>query len=179
MPAPRKTTKAKKLAGTLRPDRDTVEVADAVASGNIEKPEGLSERESALWDHAVANAPTGVLAAVDQNALRAWTTATALANEAAEHIAAEGAVVLAPNKYKQRNPYVDIWIKANAAQARASQGLGFDPISRSKLKIEAKPEPEYNPFVQYSSEEKIRELMREGGLHPRNVEELREAGWKI
>jgi P27 family predicted phage terminase small subunit len=176
MVARKKSTAAKKLAGTLRADRDTTIVNDIVATGAIQKPDGLSERESALWDHAVENAPKGLLAALDQHVLRTWVSATAIANEAAEVVAREGTTIMAPNKYVQKNPAFEVWQKATAAQSRASASLGFDPLARSKVKSELPPEPEYTRFVEFKGDDELQEMKDKGQLHPRNVKELMAKG---
>lgn len=179
MPARKKSTEAKKLSGSYRPDRDTSIVEDVVAVGDIEMPEGLSPREQSLWNHAIEAAPKGLLKRIDQTVLRTWVSSTAIAHEASEQMATEGSTLKLPNGYLQKHPACDVWSKATTAQNRASQQLGFDPLSRSKVKSEIPKEPEYNAFAKFSTDAKLREMIANGELHSRNIAELRAEGRNI
>ena len=176
MPAPKKSTKAKKLAGTYKPSRETVDVEPVQAVGEIEMPSDLSAAEQELWAHAVANSPKGLLNAIDQAVLRTWVASTAMANEASATLAREGLSVTSRNGYTCKHPCFEIWHKATAAQARTSAALGFDPLARSKVRVEAPKAPDRNPFWFVSSDEEIREAAARGEIHQADLEKLRAEG---
>ena len=176
MPTPRKTTKEKKLRGTLRADRDQTEVLDVVASGEIAMPDDLTAEEVELWNHAVTSAPAGLLSAIDRSVLRTWVAATVMANRAAATLAREGLSVTARNGYQQKHPEFDCWKVATATQSRASAQLGFDPLSRSKVKVDIKQAPERNKFWTFSSDADIRAAAARGEVHEEDLQELRAIG---
>ena len=176
MPTPRKSAQEKKLRGTLRKDRDGAKPDDVVASGQIQMPDDLTPDEVAVWEHAVEAAPPNLLAAIDRSVLRTWVAATCMANTAAATLAREGLDIIAPNNYRQKHPQFDIWKVATATQAKASQQLGFDPLSRSKVKATI-PEPvERNPFWFVSTDEEIRRAAARGEIHESDLEKLRAEG---
>jgi len=179
MPAPKKSTKEKKLAGTYKPSRETVDVEPVQAAGQIEMPDDLSAAEQALWTHAVANSPKGLLSAIDQAVLRTWVSSTAMANEASATLAREGLSVVSRNGYTTKHPCFEIWHKATAAQARTSAALGFDPLARSKVRVEAPKAPERNVYWFLRSSEEIKDAAARGEIHPDDLADLRTDGHDV
>ena len=176
MPTPRKSTQEKKLRGTLRKDRDGAKPDDVVASGQIEMPDDLTPDEVAIWSHAVESAPANLLSAIDRSVLRTWVAATCMANTAAATLAREGLDVIAPNNYRQKHPQFDVWKTATATQTKTSQQLGFDPLSRSKVKATIKEPPQRNKFWAFASDQEVRDAIAKGDIHQEDIDELRARG---
>ena len=176
MPTPRKSAQEKKLRGTLRKDRDGAKPDDVVAKGAIEMPDDLTDDEALVWRHAVEAAPPNLLSAIDRSVLRTWVAATCMANTAAATLAREGLDIVAPNNYRQRHPQFDVWKVATQTQTKTSQQLGFDPLSRSKVKATIKEPPQRNKFWAFASDQEIREAIAKGEVHDEDIEELRARG---
>ena len=176
MPTPRKSVQEKKLRSTHRKDRDVVKPDDVVAKGAIEMPCDLTAEEEAIWRHAVESAPPNLLSAIDRSVLRTWVSATWMANTAAATLAREGLDITAPNKYRQKHPQFDVWKVATATQTKTSQQLGFDPLSRSKVKATIKEPPQRNQFWSFSSDAEIRAAIAKGEVHDDDIQELRASG---
>jgi len=179
MPTPRKSVQEKKLLSTHRKDRDGVKPDDVVAKGDIEMPHDLTDDEANVWRHAVESAPANLLSAIDRSVLRTWVAATCMANTAAATLAREGLDIVAPNNYRQKHPQFDVWKVATATQTKTSQQLGFDPLSRSKVKATIKEPVARNEFWSFSSDQELRHAMAKGEIHELDIQELRAKGRDI
>jgi len=125
------------------------------------------------------NSPKGLLNAIDQAVLRTWVASTAMANEASATLAREGLSVVSRNGYTTKHPCFEIWHKATAAQARTSAALGFDPLARSKVRVEAPKEPERNAYWFLRSSEEIKAAAERNEIHPDDLADLRADGHDV
>ena len=88
-----------------------------------------------LWQHAIDNAPDGVLFESDRHCLESWCLATALANQCHEQLAREGATVKAANGSVAKHPAASVLAQASLTQRAEGSRLGFSPTDRVKLGV--------------------------------------------
>ncbi|MFF2774846.1 phage terminase small subunit P27 family [Streptomyces sp. NPDC058052] len=120
-------------------------------AGDIEPPDWLSEAALEVW-HTLAGPLTlkGVLTSWDVEAYANWCDAVARRREAAEHVAAEGAVVEHPVFNKNgdqtgvrmgKNAWLLALDAADAQVQRYGARFGLTPSDRAQLKIGGEDTP--------------------------------------
>ncbi|MEU3600893.1 phage terminase small subunit P27 family [Streptomyces sp. NPDC006798] len=113
--------------------------------GDVVPPEWLGEAALKVW-HALADdlISKGVLTSWDTEAYANWCDAVARRRDAAEHVAAEGAVVEHPVFNKNgdqtgarmgKNPWLLALDAADAQVQRYGARFGLTPSDRAQLKI--------------------------------------------
>jgi phage terminase small subunit len=148
-----KPTQLHRLHGTYNTTRHRQRDGEAEAPGDlkaIEAPADLSAAEREIWDHAVKNAPAGILKDIDAHVLRVWCQAQARYMTAVKMQAKlderAGLQLLVKSKAGElvASPYEGIINRAARLSIRMSELLGFCPVGRAGLtaKGEAASEPD-------------------------------------
>lgn len=105
-------------------------------------PVDLTDTETALWDHAVASAPRGMLKEIDRPAMIVLVEAGARHNEARrmQHLLDTDAqlklVVRGKNGTLIESPYNRIMDKTAKTILTASDRLGFVPTARPRISVD-------------------------------------------
>lgn len=150
MPRPRKSDAEKAATGTLQPCRRVRQVAISDATLTMEPPIGLTKDAREAWQLAIACAPKGVLTALDATVLERWARNYALYRKIAKQLDREDVVVLDDegNITDKLNPRFNALIKVQQVLAACEKELGFTPVSRARVKADAKEEErnEYDGF---------------------------------
>ena len=105
-------------------------------------PAYFTPDQAKLWQHAIDNAPDGVLFESDRHCLESWCLATALANQCHEQLAREGATVKAANGSVAKHPAASVLAQASLTQRAEGARLGFSPTDRVKLGVVHKTKDE-------------------------------------
>jgi hypothetical protein len=143
------------LRGTFRPKRHNKRVdgrSIIVIDDLIDPPPDLTESQEDIWRYAVANMPRGVLRKSDREMLLVWVEAADRHNTARlmqamlDRDSKLKLLIKTPDGFAP-SPYNDILDKTAKIMIRASQELGFSPVSRARIKvdpptIDADPEDE-------------------------------------
>ena len=98
-------------------------------------PAHFNAIESQLWQHAIDNAPQGLLFESDRHCLQAWCQATALADQCHAQLALEGATVKAGNGAVAKHPAASVLAQASQTQRAEGARLGFSPTDRVRLGV--------------------------------------------
>jgi phage terminase small subunit len=113
---------------------------DARAAGALGEPPGdLSPAEADCWRRALAAAPAGVLAQIDESVMRLWCYHEARVLEARRMQAILDQTNQLPLLIKTRagdfvpSPYVGIMNKSTTLMLRMAEILGFCPTARVGL----------------------------------------------
>jgi len=109
---------------------------------NRKAPAHFNAIEAELWEHAIDNAPQGLLFESDRHCLQAWCQATALADQCHAQLALEGATVKAGNGAVAKHPAASVLAQASLTQRAEGSRLGFSPTDRVKLGVVHKTEQE-------------------------------------
>ena len=137
-----KPTQLHRLHGTYNVTRHRQRDGEAEAPGDlraVEAPADLSEAERAIWDHAIAHAPAGVLKDIDRHVLRLWCQAEArymLARQMQAKLDERaGLQLLIKTKAGDMvaSPYEGIMNRAARLSLRMAELLGFCPVGRAGL----------------------------------------------
>lgn len=150
-----KPTKTHELEGTLHPTRHRHRKREPEAKGDLKglrPPARLTESQRELWEYAVQNAPIGVVKHIDRDVLLIWVTAIdthSNAQTALDKANAEPEAI--PYMVKREdghvmNPLVRVVNQAALIALRASEHLGFSPVSRPRLAKEAGEELDVPTF---------------------------------
>jgi hypothetical protein len=139
-----KPTVLHKIEGTFNPTRhgkgralEPQPDADLGAA-----PVDLTDAETALWDHAVANAPKGMLKEIDRPAMVVLCEAAARHNEARrmQHLLDTDAqltlVVRGKGGMLIESPYNRILDKTAKTILTACDRIGFVPTARPRIKVD-------------------------------------------
>lgn len=137
---PPRPTALKLLAGESRPSRVNRN-APVPAGGGPVMPRGMVARAQRVWHRQTeALAMTGVLTAVDVDALRCYCEAVARYEFAAEMLARSDPLLKGHKGELVRNPLHQI-VRDNAMMVRQfARDLGFVPTAREGLHDERAPE---------------------------------------
>ncbi|HET7085384.1 MAG TPA: P27 family phage terminase small subunit [Rhizomicrobium sp.] len=141
-----------KLHGTGHTTRLRRRRAEPIATGSVcEAPDYLSDDQKADWAYAVANAPQGILGAIDRWALEVFIVAAdhhRIATRQIEMMKQDGSLPLLiqtnPEPHGKRkkprrrrieqSPYLQILSCSSQRMLKAASELGFTPILRARLK---------------------------------------------
>lgn len=131
-------TALKVLHGETRPSR--INRAEPKPRARLPiMPKGLAKRPAQVWRRVVRDyAHTGVLTAVDADALRAYCEAVARYEQAAGMLEESGPLIRGARRGELvKNPLHQI-VRDNADLMRQyARELGFTPAARTGLKVEA------------------------------------------
>ncbi len=112
-------------------------------------PAWMSDAQRRIWDETVAEAPAGVLTAVDRRIFTAFVVASEAHQSAALLVAERGTTI----ETKQGNVIQAPWVGMLNRQAliliRTASELGFTPASRSKVSIEPEGPGDEDPAAKY------------------------------
>lgn len=150
MPRPRKSDAEKSATGTLQPCRRARQIAVTDATLTTTPPVGLTKDAREAWKLAIACAPKGMLTALDVTVLERWARNYALYRKIAKQLDHEDVVALDEegNISDKLNPRFNALIKVQQVLAACEKELGFTPVSRARVKVDAKEEEqdEYDGF---------------------------------
>lgn len=105
-------------------------------------PADFTERQRAIWDHAAASAPPGLLTELDRQLFITYCVASALHEEARVKVAQIGALIKAPvTGVPMQSPWLTIMNKQAAVMQKAIAEIGFSPTSRGRVKLD-RPAPD-------------------------------------
>jgi P27 family predicted phage terminase small subunit len=106
-------------------------------------PAWLSDEQRESWVYAIEHSPARLLKCLDRGVLATWVCAEAAHKEAAQHVAAEGTVVVCEDKgVRIQNPYLRVMTKQAEIMMRSAQLLGFAPAVRPRIEIADAADPE-------------------------------------
>ena len=98
-----------------------------------------------LWEHALQEAPKGLLGSIDRELLAAWCQAVVIYRRAAQDLQGQP---LTDGAYNGRsNPLCNLIQKQGALVARLGNELGFSPSARSRLSVPPEKTTTENPFA--------------------------------
>jgi P27 family predicted phage terminase small subunit len=136
-PAPTPTA-IKKARGETRPSRIGKKEIAPKAVAHLEAPEDLSDDAKPIWIAVVdAIGHTGVITAVDVEALRAYAESVATYRKAANIVARGGPIIKGRNGELVRNPAIIVMKQAGEASRAWARELGLTPASRVGLEAVA------------------------------------------
>lgn len=99
-------------------------------------PESMTEKQKAIWRHAIENAPAGLLRTLDSPLLSIWVIASDMHYEAMLQVQKFGMVVKSPKQgIPVQSPYLPIINRQAEIMLRAASELGFTPTSRSRITL--------------------------------------------
>jgi phage terminase small subunit len=111
----------------------------------VEPPEKLVPEERAEWDFVLQNTPRGMLKRIDRQRLLRWVRCCErlrIAEAALSRVDARGAglplLVRGPNG-PELSPYLRIIDRETLAMIRLSDRLGFSPVARPRIQMDAPP----------------------------------------
>ena len=110
-----------------------IATSNPMFNGDIDPPSTLSKSEAALFRHTVRTAGPKHFRSIDTVLLARYCEAAVLAEEAAQHLREEGAVVNG-----KVNPYVIIQEKCVHALTALSGKLRIGPLGRTDPKVIAR-----------------------------------------
>ena len=145
MARPRKPTKVKEIAGTIRPVREAAN--EPQPDGLAECPEVLSVDARAEWDRLAPNLMAcGLLTAVDTAIFAGYCQAWADYRKLTQQLNSMASWVWQSDKgYRQAVPEVSLQKDAWGRILQAAARLGLDPSSRSGMNVPV-AKPEKNKF---------------------------------
>lgn len=151
MPGPRpKPTHLKLIQGN--PGKRAINKNEPKPIGDLRKPpDWLSEELVKDWNHAIQDAPKGLLKKIDSSVLETWVFAKATHRAAAMKVAELGLVTASPVKGEpMQNPYLAIVNRQAQIMLKAAGELGFTPSSRSKVSV-VNDDPDGSPPSRFDS----------------------------
>ncbi len=99
-------------------------------------PSHLTLSQKKIWDHAIDNAPRGLLRELDSNMLLIWVVASDLHQQAVHQVQQKGMIILTPTQgIEQQSPYLQIINKQAELMLRSASELGFSPTSRTRITL--------------------------------------------
>jgi P27 family predicted phage terminase small subunit len=125
-------------------------------------PVHFTREQAELWDHAVRNAPPGMLKSLDAGVLEAWCVVHSVFRAATAELAREGALTVRSVKDPDRRvaaPQVGIINRASAMMSRLANDLGFSPVARSRVQV---PENGLSAVSRNTSQVSLEEFLAEG-----------------
>ena len=110
-------------------------------------PETMTEKQKAIWRHAIENAPAGLLRTLDGHLLNVWVIAADMHYEAMLQVQKFGMVVKSPKQgIPVQSPYLPIINRQAEIMLRSASELGFTPTSRSRITLGGRGKKETNKF---------------------------------
>jgi phage terminase small subunit len=128
-----KPTALKDLHGSRKPRNpdEPKPVGELTVMGG--PPSHFNDDQRELWAYALEHAPYGMLKRIDAMALEVWVMAMATHRVAAMQLH-RGLVIAAPNtRLPIQSPYLSILNRQAIIMLRASEQLGFTPVSRPRI----------------------------------------------
>lgn len=139
----------KKLAGTLRKDRDRKNI-EFEKIKEIPKPEPwLDSRAKKLFRHyAKLLTEKGLLTIANQPLVNIMAQELSTYEEATRHLKKEGKIISTPSGYKQQSPWISIRNQSFKNFREIAALFGIDPISTQKVVTkEEKEEDEFEKMM--------------------------------
>lgn len=137
---PPKPTALHKLHGT-KPERSRK--AEPQPLGDLtDAPEWFTASERDGWDYAIKHSPPGLLKRIDRGILVLWVGAedrnrrAMMAQDKIDENATAPMLVKGPDGL-MISPYIEIIDRASKIMFRAADAMGFSPVARPRLKVEA------------------------------------------
>ena len=175
----RKSTKEKKLTGSLRPSVN-YQGLDYIPSEPIgEPPDDMTQAAKDYWRSTVEASPEGMIMECDRPVLEQLCTARDIADQCAAAIAAEGPVVTLPNGIQSIHPAAKYLRTQQSIIANMSGMLGCTPTTRRRLKRPEgvfNGEPVKNGFIHFASQDEVNRAYYAGELHEEDIARLRKDG---
>lgn len=136
---PRPTpTAIKKARGETRPSRVGKKEIAPKAAAHLDAPSDLSVDARPIWDAVVAAiGHTGVITAVDVEALRAYAESVATYRKASAILAESGLIIEGRNGEPVRNPATIIAKQASEQMRAWARELGLTPAGRVGIEASA------------------------------------------
>ena len=136
-PAPTPTA-IKKARGETRPSRVGKKEIAPKQAPHLDAPDDLSDDARPIWVAVVdAIGHTGVITAVDVEALRAYAESVSTYRKAASLVARGGPIIKGRNGELVRNPAIIVMKQAGEAARAWARELGLTPASRVGLEATA------------------------------------------
>ncbi len=141
-------TEIKRIKGTLQACRTTRQ--EPRPGGFLgEPPAYMSETAKEAWRYAIANAPPGLLSALDAAVLERWANCAAMYREALgkiNRVGVSGMLVKTPNGSLRRSPLMDV-IRDLATEMKGYETeMGFTPASRSRVTMPETTDGNHDPW---------------------------------
>lgn len=100
-------------------------------------PADFTAEQRAIWQHAIAAAPPGLITELDRQTLIGYCVSAALYEQARIRVNTHGALVKTPvTGVPMQSPWLSIQNKQWQLMKQAISELGFSPTSRPRVKIE-------------------------------------------
>ena len=123
----------KRLHNTLRPDRSPTNEPQPPRT-RPPCPAWLSPRAKSAWKRLAGTLHrSGLLTAVDRDALARYCTMLARWREAEEHLMAHGSIVKSPSGIPTLNPSFGIVARLAPLLSKLEGDFGMNPSARSKI----------------------------------------------
>ena len=141
-------TEIKKIKGTLQKCRNRR--PQPQPGGFLgDPPDYMSDSAKEAWRYAIANAPPGLLTALDAAVLERWANCASLYREALGKInraGVSGMLIKAPNGTLRRSPLMDV-IRDLATEMKGYETeMGFTPASRSRVTMPETAGHDHDPW---------------------------------
>ena len=141
-------TEIKRIKGTLQACRTNPREPRPVG-GLGDPPDYMSDSAKEAWRYAIANAPPGLLTALDAAVLERWANCAALYREALAKInraGVSGMLIKTPSGTLRRSPLMDV-IRDLAAEMKGYEGdMGFTPAARVRVGTPEAGSAEHDPW---------------------------------
>ena len=149
MPAPKPTALKLVDAEIGRPSRQKINKFEPMPiTGDLtDCPDWFTDEQRSEWDYAIDNIPKGLLKKIDKHLLVSWAIACDMHRQACIAVQKSGMIVKSPDKgVPMQNPYLAIINRQSVVMTKCASEMGFSPISRTKISLNAAPNDE-NPFL--------------------------------
>ncbi|MCP2043491.1 phage terminase small subunit P27 family [Pontibacter sp. HSC-36F09] len=149
----RTDSKEKALKGTLRKSRELKAPTTSTTFDQApEPPKDLPAYAQEVWRITAKELQEQkILTVVDLPLFKSYCFCLHMMKEAQEYLEKEGLVITQVNtkgqQYQAKSPYVSILNDATSQANRLGAAFGLNPLSRQKLNIKQKPDPN-NPFAE-------------------------------
>jgi P27 family predicted phage terminase small subunit len=121
----------------------------------LEAPDWFGAEQAAMWAHAIASAPRGLLKKLDRDLMVAWCVACDIHRQATIsqrklNEAGGGQALLArtPEGHFVQSPYLPIINRQATLMKAIASELGFSPTSRARIEID-EHDPQADPAAKY------------------------------
>lgn len=178
----RKSTVAKKLAGTLR-ESNNYSGLDYVPRDPIgDPPSDFTQEQQDYWWETVGASPAELITEADRPALEQLCIARSIADDCARQLEKDGSVVTLPNGIMAVHPAAKLLRTQQSVIGSMASLLGLTPTTRRRIK---RPEShsdeqfEENPFAKWTDDAKWLELYRQGKLTKKQIADGKKAGRPI
>jgi P27 family predicted phage terminase small subunit len=103
----------------------------------LDPPEWLGEKERQHWQRALDAAPRGLLERIDATLLAAWCVQCELHRQTTIALAGEPLTITTPTGVTKPHPLLAVQAEAARLILRLGDTLGFSPLGRTKMRIDA------------------------------------------